>query len=183
MLTEDSEVRALFREMARVSGQDYPEEPEDNGADNDDDDVDGECMEEGEEEEEHEHDECIADEGKEEDEVIDLSPKPRTPSPAELHDAIRPSPTAAPSGSNGIRSCIAAKLQQIKELESELGLTCFDRIDYHSNFKMLKTAEAPRPEFDRPIPRPGSAPTKGSSSPSASAAVCGTCTGCLLFWA
>ena len=143
---------------------------------------DGDAQE-GEEEEEHEHDECIADEGKEEDEVIDLSPKPRTPSPAELHDAIRPSPTAAPSGSNGIRSCIAAKLQQIKELEIELGLTCFDRIDYHSNFKMLKTAEAPRPEFDRPIPRPGSAPTKGSSSPSASAAVCGTCTGCLLFWA
>ena len=122
--------------MARVSGHDYPDEAEIEEANGTDDD--GE--EEGEEEEEQENDECVGDDGGEGDGAVvcttpcpknpDLSPVPRstTPSPAKLHDAIRPSPTAAPSGSSAIRSCIEAKRQLIKELELELGITCFDRI-------------------------------------------------------
>ena len=117
--------------MARVSGHEYPDEAtfEEDGAEDE-----GEYMEEGEEEEDHEHDEIIEDEGEEQDEVVEtpkspLNPSPNvrssTKSPAELHDAIRPSPTASPSGSHIVRSMIQSKLQMIKALELELGLPCF----------------------------------------------------------
>ena len=46
-------------------------------------------------------------------------------SPAEQHERIRPSPTAASSGSESKRNALREKLLAIKALQDELGLWCY----------------------------------------------------------
>ena len=142
----------IFRKMAEIAGHDYPES-EDEAPDAAHDDA-CENGEEGEEEEEEGEDDPelrvevetseVAEVevaptrrknkgmGCEDDEVRGpakrsaekLQPTPRHPSPSEQHDAIRPSPTAEPSGLQAKRALLQAKLAAIQRLKDALHIGC-----------------------------------------------------------
>ncbi|CAE7384228.1 unnamed protein product [Symbiodinium sp. CCMP2592] len=136
----DWEVRQIFREMARLKGHPFPEEDELDADDEDecDEEQEEEDAEEDAEEEDEEQEEDIdgeeyghegenkGDEEMDDDdevEVLSAHPGSSGPTPAELHDAIRSSPTAASSGLDDKRRELYEKMYMIKELENELGAT------------------------------------------------------------
>ena len=142
-------MRALFREIANVLGDEYPTSDEERDDECDDDQEEGEeegdvahACDEGEGPYGTEGEECQEEETMECDEPIDpeapiaapgKSPKPASEfdepgdcrkklTPKQQHDLIVPSTSAGPSGMQSKRDILQEKLAKIKALQEELGV-------------------------------------------------------------